>query len=126
VDKAVDEYTMDLEYKEFIRVLRCFVEIQEPQVEEVHVVIIDSGVYKIVDSQGQMINNQNFENFLMQREDYINYEDLLITALITIAPYSIMVHMHESQNATIQNVVETIKNIFNERIVICYGCDFYY
>lgn len=126
VDKAVDDYTMDLEYKEFIRVLRCFVDIQEPQMEEVHVMIIDSGIYKIVDAQGQRINNHNFENFLMERDDYINYEDLLITALITIAPYSIMVHMHGSHDATTENVVDTIKNIFNGRVMICYGCDFCY
>lgn len=126
VDKAVDDYTMDLEYKEFIRVLRCFVDIQEPQVEEVHVIIVNSGIYKIVDEQGQTINNQNFENFLMSREDHINYEDLLITALITIAPYSVMVHVHESHDATIQNVVDTIKNIFDDRVMICYGCDFCY
>ncbi|MBP2626084.1 MAG: sporulation protein YtxC [Firmicutes bacterium] len=126
VDKAVDDYTMDLEYKEFIRVLRCFVDVQEPQVEEVHVVIVDSGIYKIVDAQGQAINNQNFENFLMYRDDHINYEDLLITALITIAPYSVMVHVHKNNNANIQNVVETIKNIFDGRVMICYGCDFCY
>jgi len=126
VDKAVDDYTMDQEYKEFIRVLRSFVDIQEPQVEEVHVVIVNSGIYKIVDDLGQTINNQNFENFLMHRDDHINYEDLLITALITIAPYSVMVHVHESNNAIIQNVLEIIKNIFEGRVMICYGCDICY
>ena len=126
VDKAVDDYTMDLEYKEFIRVLRCFVDIQEPQVEEVHVVIVNSGVYKIVDDQGQTISNQNFENFLMQRDDHINYEDLLITALLTIAPYSVMMHVHEGDDAAIQNVLEIIKKIFDGRVMICYGCDFCY
>ena len=75
VDKAVDEYVMDLEYKEFIRVLRCFVDIQDPEVEEVHVVIVKNGVYKVVDAQGQSVNNQNFEKFLLQRDDHINYED---------------------------------------------------
>jgi len=126
VDKAVDDYTMDLEYKEFIRVLRCFVDIQEPKVEKVHVVIAKSGIYKIVDDQGQSINNVNFESFLMQRDDHINYDDLLITALITIAPYSVMVHVPENNNATIQNVVQIIKNIFDGRVMICYGCDFCY
>lgn len=126
VDKAVDDYTMDLEYKEFIRVLRCFVDIQEPKVGKVHVVIANSGIYKIVDDQGQTINNVSFENFLMQREDHINYDDLLITALITIAPYSVMVHVHESNTAAIQNVVGIIKNIFDGRVMICYGCDFSY
>ena len=126
VDKAVDDYTMDLEYKEFIRVLRCFVDIQEPQVEEVHVLSVKDGMYKIVDHQGKSINNQNFEAFLVQRDDHINYEDLLITALITIAPYHVMVHVHESHNAVTKNVVETIKNIFDGRVMICEGCDFCY
>jgi len=126
VDKAVDDYTMDLEYKEFIRVLRCFVDIQEPKVEKVHVVIGNSGIYNIMDDQGQTINNVNFESFLMQRDDHINYDDLLITALITIAPYSVKVHVHENNNTIIQNIVEIIKNIFDGRVIICYGCDFCY
>ncbi|MBC8015908.1 MAG: putative sporulation protein YtxC [Sporomusaceae bacterium] len=126
VDKAADDYLMDLEYKEFIRVLRAFVDIQEPQVEEVHVMSVKNGMYKIVDHQGKSINNQNFEAFLLQRDDHINYEDLLITALITIAPYHVMVHIHDSNNAVAKNVVETIKNIFDGRVMICEGCDFCY
>lgn len=126
VDKAADDYLMDLEYQEFIRVLRAFVDIQEPQVEEVHVLSVKDGMYKIVDHQGKSINNQNFEAFLVQRDDHINYEDLLITALITIAPYHVMVHVHESHNAVTKNVVETIKNIFDGRVMICEGCDFCY
>jgi len=127
VDKAVDDYMMDQEYKEFIRVLRCFVEIQEPQVEEAHVVIIASGTYKILDAEGLPINNQNFGNFLMHRDEQINYEDLLITALITLAPYSVMIHVHDDDdNGTIENVIETIKNIFDDRVMICHGCDFCY
>ena len=126
VDKAADDFMMDLEYQEFIRVLRCFVDIQEPQVEEVHVVIVQPGLYKIVNVDGQSISNQHFEKFLLQREEHINYEDLLITALITIAPYHVMVHMHEWKDATTKNVVETIKHIFIDRVVICEGCDFSY
>jgi len=126
VDKAADDFMVELEYQEFIRVLRCFVDIQEPQVEEVHVVIVKKGMYKIVNVEGQSISNQHFEKFLLQREEQINYEDLLITALITIAPYHVMVHMHECNDATTQNVVETIKHIFVGRVMICEGCDFCY
>ena len=126
VDKAADDYMMDLEYKEFIDVLRGFVEIQEPQIEEVHLVVVGDGLYKIVDDQGRSIENQNFESFLLQRTDQINYEDLLITALITIAPYHVVVHMHSSNNSVTQSVVETVKNIFPGRVMICEGCDFCY
>lgn len=124
VDTAVDDFMMELEYKEFIRVLRYFVTIQEPQVEEVHVIIINYGMYKILDEQGNLINNQMLEKFVLENDDSINYEDLLITALITIAPYSVMLHVEDHNRATTQNVVDIIKNIFEGRFMICNGCDF--
>lgn len=126
VDKAADDYVMDLEYKEFIRVLQCFIDIQEPQVEEVHVIVVRNGIYKILDAQGKNINNHNFESFLVRRDEHINHDDLLITALITIAPYHVMVHVHEHNDGMEQHVIETIKKIFDGRVMICEGCDFYY
>lgn len=124
VDTAVDDFMMELEYQEFIRVLRYFVTIQEPQVEEVHVVIINSGTYKILDEQGNLISNQKLENFVLENDDSINHEDLLITALITIAPYSVMVHVEDHNRATTKSLVDIIKNIFDGRFMICNGCDF--
>ncbi len=121
VDKAVDDFMMELEYKEFIRVLRYFVEVQEPKVEEVHVVMSNNGNFKILDSFGKTINNQYLENFATQGADEINYEDLLITALITIAPYNVM--LHSANPPKLQDVMETIKSIFDGRVVICPGCD---
>ena len=124
VDTAVDDFMLELEYKEFIRVLRYFITIQEPQMEEVHVVIINCGTYKILDEQGNLISNQKLENFVLESDNTINYEDLLITALITIAPYSVMVHVEDHNRATTQGVVDIIKNIFEGRFMICNGCDF--
>lgn len=124
VDTAVDDFMMELEYKEFIRVLRYFITIQEPQIEEVHVVIINSGTYKILDDQGNLISNQKLENFVLESDDTINYEDLLITALITIAPYNVMIHLEDHNRIITQSVVDIIKNIFEGRFMICNGCDF--
>ncbi|MEN6567776.1 MAG: putative sporulation protein YtxC [Veillonellales bacterium] len=118
VDSAVDDLMMDLEYKEFIRVLRYFVDIQEPQVEEVHVLLNDNGNFRILDIEGKAINNQQFVDFLNESE--INPEDLLITALITISPYNIMIH--STNPSTVQNVIETIKSIFEGRVAVCEGC----
>lgn len=122
VDTAVDDFMIELEYKEFIRVLRYFVTIQEPQIEEVHVVIMNCGMYKIFNSQGNLMSNQKLEDFISESDDTINYEDLLITALITMAPYSVMVHVNYS--TTTPSVVDLIKKIFDGRFMICDGCDF--
>jgi putative sporulation protein YtxC len=121
VDKAVDEYMLDLEYREFIRVLRYFVDVQEAQVEEVHVIISDGDSFKIRDSRGKVINNQYLESFMMRNNDEINFEDLLISALITIAPRNVMLHCGNSTKAS--DVVATIQGVFEGRVIKCNGCE---
>lgn len=118
VDNAVDDLMIELEYKEFIRVLRYFVDIQKPKVEEVHVLLNENGDFKILDIEGRDINNQPVDGFLIDSE--INHEDLLITALITISPYNVMVH--SSNPAAAQNRIEMIKSIFEDRVAVCEGC----
>lgn len=121
VDNAVDNFVMDLEYKEFIRVLRYFVDIQEPKVEEVHVIINEYGNYQILDTDGKSINNKQLENFIADSTNEINFEDLLITALITISPYSVVLHNAGGTNSCL-SVINTIQNIFEGRVAICAGC----
>lgn len=120
VDKAVDEYMMDMEYKEFVRVLRYFVDVQETQVDEAHIVLGDGDTFKIRDARGRSIHNQYLET-LMIKSDEINYEDLLISALITIAPRTITLHF-ASVSGKAPAVVETIKNVFAGRVAVCRGC----
>lgn len=120
VDKAVEEYMMDMEYKEFVRVLRYFVDIQESQVEEVHIVLGDGDAFKIRDSLGRNIHNQYLET-VMLRNDEINYEDLLISALITIAPQTVILHLASAAGKA-STVVETIKSVFAGRVDVCRGC----
>jgi putative sporulation protein YtxC len=126
IDKVVDDFMMDLEYKEFIRVLRYFVDVQEPRVEEAHVVISGAGVFKIYDSHRKIIKNQHLDNAVLQScnvsdDKGLNFEDLLISALITIAPHNIMVH---STNRTRdEEALETIRSVFDGRVVLCDGCE---
>ncbi|SEO77732.1 putative sporulation protein YtxC [Propionispora vibrioides] len=120
VDDVVEDFMMELEYKEFIRVLRYFVDIQEPQADEVHIVIDPEGVFKIIDTAGNSIHNQYLESYISQSADEINYGDLLVTALITLAPQEIVLHGCDPQKT--QDTVEIIKNIFEGRVTICKGC----
>lgn len=53
--------------------------------------------------------------------DNLNYEDLVVSALITIAPRNIMVHT--SDRLSDKEVLETIKSVFEGRVVVCEGCE---
>lgn len=121
VDKAVDAYMMDLEYKEFIRVLRYFVDVQETQVDEVHVIVGGGDDYKIRDSAGNAIHNHYLDSFMLRGAEDINYEDLLISALITIAPRNVMLHVGPAARG--HDMVTTIQNVFEDRVIVCDGCE---
>lgn len=123
IDKVVDDFVMELEYKEFIRVLRYFVEVQEPRIDEVHVVVSDSDTFKILDKHGMPVKNQYVDHVIMQNADEINYEDLLVSALISIAPHHVMIH--NNTEAKTADLVSTIGNIFENRVAFCEaGCQF--
>lgn len=123
IDKVVDDFVLELEYKEFIRVLRYFVDVQEPRIDEVHVVVSNNDTFKIMDKHGKPVNNQYVDHIIMQNTDEINYEDLLVSALISIAPHHVMIH--NNSKAQTAGLVSTIGNIFENRVVFCEaGCQF--
>lgn len=122
IEKITEDYVMEKEYSEFIRLLKYFVEIQECRYEEVNIYILADGEFKIEDNLFNDITESFFEDFCSESiEGEINKHDMLISALITNAPKKITVHGVE--NDKIDELIETIKSIFLERISICTGCE---
>jgi putative sporulation protein YtxC len=121
VEEAVDDYLMEKEYDEFIRLLKYFVEVQEPKRKIVHVVLEENGFFNLFDGNNNLINNDYLEGFIVELIDEdVNYEDLLISALITIAPENII--LHQSQNSQNCNTIKTIKKVFGDKVEDCKGC----
>jgi len=121
-DRAVDDFLMDREYREFIQLLKYFVEIQEPGIEAVHVLIKAGGNFKLFDKKMQPVKSDYLEGFIIDLADSeINYEDLLISALITMAPKNITLHC--TSGAGPGAMLETIRNVFDGRVKECPGCD---
>ncbi|NLI13892.1 putative sporulation protein YtxC [Pelotomaculum propionicicum] len=120
-DKAVDDFLIEREYQEFVQLLKYFVEIQEPKVEVVHVLIRGNGVFRLYDGNMQPIRSDYMEGFMIDLSDNeINYEDLLISALITIAPREITLHCKSSNGMS--TTLDTIRNVFTGRVKECTGC----
>lgn len=121
VDRAVDDFLMEREYREFVRLLKYFVDVQEPRIDHVHVLIKPGGTFRLQDDTGSAIRSEYLEEFVVEMvESEINYEDLLISALITLAPRSLTLHGHLSQDWN--EGIETIKSVFTERVTLCQGC----
>lgn len=125
VDRAVDEFLMEREYREFIRLLKYFVDVQEPRIDHVHVMLSRGGSFKLVDEDGGAIKSESLEEFVVEMVDSeVNYEDLLISALITLAPRRLTVHI-QGRSGERDEALETIAGVFGDRATICEdGCPF--
>lgn len=117
VELSMDNFLVEQEYHEFIRLLQYFVEVQEPRIDEVHVLIKDKQHFYMLDEEKQPINQEQLQGVLTDINQDIDYDDLLLSALITISPRKLILHLSDKTE-----IVDTITNVFQERVVICKGC----
>lgn len=118
VDAAVDDYMIEREYNEFIRLLKYFVDIQEPKIDEVHVVMRPGGLFRLLDSDGKVVDNDYLEGVTPEFvEADVDYEDLLMSALISVSPRRIILHLGRGEG-----VADTVRRVFEGRVSACPGC----
>lgn len=122
VEKAIEEYITEKEYNEFIKLLRYFVEIQEPKIDIIHILTAKDGGYILMDSEKNIINCEYYDDIKPELIDSeINQDDILISNLITIAPKKI--YIHNVEGFTNKELIKTIRNVFFDRTEICKNCD---
>ncbi|MDD6795724.1 MAG: putative sporulation protein YtxC [Clostridiaceae bacterium] len=118
IDKVVEKYMVEKEYKEFIKLLKYFVDIQESKIEDVNLVIKPMGGYAITDGYGKDI----FAEFLKDLSNCklgidANVEDIIISGLITNAPKHI--NIYGKDKISNSEFIETIENVFEGRVTFC-------
>ena len=119
-EKAVDEFLMEREYREFIQLLKYFVEVQAPRMDVVHVLVAGS-LFKLFDGRMQPVKSEYLDGFIVNMVvNEINFVDLLISALITIAPKQVTLHYKSREGHSV--TLDTIKNVFEGKVNECMGC----
>ncbi len=120
VEYAIDEFVMDRQYQEFISLLRYFVYIQEAKIPVAHLIHKGGHEFVILNDQLEPIDTQEFESsFTLEvLEKDINFEDMIVSTLITVSPANIHIHTREPEMA----VIKTIMQIFEERATVCPYC----
>lgn len=122
-DRAVELFVAEREYNEFIKLLKYFVEIQECKIDAIHLIQqICDGRYIILDSNKNRVNNEYLDELKGEMpEGEINYDDLLISTLITISPKEI--YIHNAGSFKNRELLRTINSVFCDRIHFCSGCE---
>jgi putative sporulation protein YtxC len=121
IELAYEELRNEKEYNEFIKLLRYFVDSQPAKTNEVNLLMEDEG-FCLWDGKGIKIEEDFMASYMddILLED-ISLDDILISILITIAPRRIIIH--DNNQLADSSPVETIKNVFKDRIHVCRGCE---
>jgi len=120
VARAVDEFVAEKEYLEFVRLLRYFVEIQEPKLPLVHVTTDAHGFCQVYDATHRQLYHEYLGSFDEEDDLEVSYEDLVISALITMAPRHIILHHHDCSREGMYNA---IRHVFDSRATDCHSCE---
>lgn len=123
VNNIIESYMVEKEYQEFIKLLKYFVDIQDSKIEEVNIIINESGNYIIKDNNGNDIFNEFIKELTDNKIDLdTKMEDIIISGLITNSPKVLKIHGKEYCNN--KEFLETMEKVFENRVHYCKKCEF--
>ncbi|MCL6589189.1 MAG: putative sporulation protein YtxC [Firmicutes bacterium] len=118
IENAMDTFLVEQEYCEFIKLLRCLIEIQKPKIDLAHVVIREKYHFRLLDKELRPVSQTELQEVLFELNQEVDDDDLLLSTLITLSPARLILHL-----ITRTEIIETILNVFRERATICQGCE---
>ncbi|WP_027340663.1 putative sporulation protein YtxC [Halonatronum saccharophilum] len=120
IDSAVDEFVIESEYEEFVHLLKYFIENQDTKTNLINVIKTEDDHFKLLNEEGILIENTYLDEHILNMVDCeLDYEDLLISALITTAPEEIFLHFKSPAS-----LIEILKKVFEEKVSVCLGCEY--
>ncbi|MFA6941151.1 MAG: putative sporulation protein YtxC [Clostridiaceae bacterium] len=121
LENVIEEFFIEKEYNEFIKLLKYFIDMEDPKLARVDIIIRKDGSFKVVDEKGKDMETILFKNIndLCMVENS-SMEDMIMSGLITSAPKEIVIHCRE--NSINDEILETILKVFGERVKFCDSC----
>ena len=117
VDLAWEEYFIKKDQDEFISVLKYFVDIQQEKLELLRIHIKEDNSFILYDKECNKIDSINDEEIMnMLIEENLNYEDFLMSNLLTLCPGKIEI-IDSLNNNSSKEIIEIIKSIFGNKVI---------
>lgn len=112
-ERLVELFYTQKEYEEFIGLLKYFVNVQGERPRLIHLYVHKQGMYTVLNENNEDITEECIEDFGGADEiPTENFDDLLISVLITLAPEKIVVH--NGENIKNRELFDTIKKVFEK------------
>ena len=119
VDNAYNEFVLNEQYQEFIALLKYFVYFQDTKIPEVHLIHQGNNKFQLLDGNLKQLDISESRDVIVETIDReLNYEDMVVSALISASPKHIYIHTRDPEALSIK----TIEQIFEGRTLICTCC----
>lgn len=119
VEKAIElvlgEFKLQVEYNEFIDMLRLLIETQNSEIDLINIVCEDKR-YSILDSDFNKIDNTHLSLFLDELYDgQVGDVDILLSTVIALNPKNIVMHIKDKEK---DDLIFILEEIFQDRIKV--------
>jgi putative sporulation protein YtxC len=115
VEVSIDEYKMEQEYQMFIQTLREFLTEREAKLQHLHLLLNEETMF--FDEQFCEIKRGELVRMIDRRLLFnhpVYVDSVTIAPLLSIAPFTIYLYTDDCE----QPLIRTIRNIFEERVII--------
>ena len=119
VDMAVNKYIIEKEYKEFISLLKLYVNTTEYKTDIIHLIYIH-GESILLDKDKKIVQiDGNLANTKYLSDISFSSNDIALNTLLSMLPKKIEMHIIDSED----EFINTLKLIFENRVSICQDCN---
>ena len=119
VDMAVNKYIIEKEYKEFISLLKLYVNTTEYKTDIIHLIYIH-GESILLDKDKKIVQIEgNLSNTKYLSDISFSSNDIALNTLLSILPKKIEIHIIDVED----EFINTLKLIFENRVSICQDCN---
>lgn len=119
VDIAVNKFVLEKEYKEFVELLKLYINSKNPNVEMVHLVYLSKDSILLDENKNILSIPDNIFNAKYLSDISFSSNDYVLNTLIDLLPRKIIVHLISPED----DFIKTLKIIFENRINICLDCN---
>ncbi len=119
VDIAVNKYIIEKEYKEFIGLLKVYVNSTPTKTDLLHLIYIN-GESILLDQDKKVIQvDCNINNAKYLSDISFSSNDIALNTLLSLLPKKIQIHLITKED----EFINTLKSIFDNRVELCTDCN---
>lgn len=119
VDSGVNQFVIEKEYREFISLLRVYVESKVPEYNLLHLIYIN-GESILLDEKRNIVSvSENIYNAKYLSDISFSSNDFALNTLLCLLPRRVEIHLIDDED----EFINTLKLIFEGRVTICKDCD---